>query len=303
MGPLLVGLLGGMIPGFGIFAPLLSLFGGLFGKKDDNSFLGKFGVLGKLFPSMFRKKKMSTGGQATGGIKQLGGPLLSLAGLLLPGLLNKQPKAPDYSIKDPDEARKNRFGSAYDALVEYGVIGEYKYQKETLEALRRGSRWVPIQRQSSNVGSTLNTILPFLFSGVSDIIKNTPQKKASGGMVVGPGTGTSDSIPAWLSSGEYVIKASSVRSLGTDILDSINEGRFKFAKGGVAGEGVSTLPEIELSNSSTSETPVTVNSNTKVVNVLDPNLLGDYLQTNEGARTFINLISKRSREIKSILER
>jgi hypothetical protein len=303
MGPLIVGLLGGMIPGFGIFAPLLSLFGGLFGKKDDNSFLGKFGVLGKLFPSMFRKKKMATGGQATGGIKQLGGPLLSLAGLLLPGLLNKQPKAPDYSIKDPDEARKNRFGSAYDALVEYGIIGEYKYQKETLEALRRGSRWVPIQRQGSNIGSTLNTILPFLFSGASDIIKNLPQKKASGGMVVGPGTGTSDSIPAWLSSGEYVIKASSVRSLGTDILDSINEGRFKFAKGGVAGEGVSTLPEIELSNSSTSETPVTVNSNTKVVNVLDPNLVGDYLQTNEGTRTFINLISKRSREIRSILER
>ena len=51
-----------------------------------------------------------------------------------------------------------------------------------------------------------------------------------GGKVAGPGTATSDSIPAMLSDGEYVIKASSVAKYGTGVMDALNAG--KFAKGG-----------------------------------------------------------------------
>jgi TP901 family phage tail tape measure protein len=51
-----------------------------------------------------------------------------------------------------------------------------------------------------------------------------------GGRVSGPGTGTSDSIPAMLSNGEYVIRASAVQAIGTPMLDSIN----KMAMGGLA---------------------------------------------------------------------
>lgn len=57
--------------------------------------------------------------------------------------------------------------------------------------------------------------------------------RASGGAVRGPGTGTSDSIPAWLSNGEYVVKASSVRKYGTGFLDRVNAGRY--ATGGLVG--------------------------------------------------------------------
>ncbi|MCO1338092.1 phage tail tape measure protein [Kocuria polaris] len=39
-------------------------------------------------------------------------------------------------------------------------------------------------------------------------------KKAAGGSVVGPGTETSDSIPAMLSNGEYVLTAADVRAMG-----------------------------------------------------------------------------------------
>jgi TP901 family phage tail tape measure protein len=52
-----------------------------------------------------------------------------------------------------------------------------------------------------------------------------------GGKVAGPGTSTSDSIPALLSDGEYVIKASSVAKYGTETMDALNAGRF--AKGGL----------------------------------------------------------------------
>jgi hypothetical protein len=46
--------------------------------------------------------------------------------------------------------------------------------------------------------------------------------KAQGGPVWGPGTGTSDSIPAMLSNGEFVVRAAAVRALGIDTLSSIN---------------------------------------------------------------------------------
>jgi hypothetical protein len=52
-----------------------------------------------------------------------------------------------------------------------------------------------------------------------------------GGNVKGPGTGTSDSIPAMLSNGEYVIKASSVAKYGTSTFDALNAQ--KFATGGM----------------------------------------------------------------------
>lgn len=58
---------------------------------------------------------------------------------------------------------------------------------------------------------------------------------ATGGHVQGPGTATSDSIPAMLSNGEYVLKASAVSRLGVGFLDSLNSGRATrhYASGGL----------------------------------------------------------------------
>ncbi|XVU22537.1 hypothetical protein ACQPZJ_35450 [Actinoplanes sp. CA-054009] len=60
------------------------------------------------------------------------------------------------------------------------------------------------------------------------------QGKAAGGAVRGPGTATSDSIAAWLSNGEYVIKASSAKKLGPKALDYMNSNGAlpAFRKGG-----------------------------------------------------------------------
>ncbi|MEU1496985.1 phage tail tape measure protein [Streptomyces sp. NPDC005732] len=60
-----------------------------------------------------------------------------------------------------------------------------------------------------------------------------------GGRVVGAGTGTSDSIPALVSNGEYVIKADSVRKYGVAMFDRINAQRY--ASGGLLG-GFSYTP-------------------------------------------------------------
>ena len=46
-----------------------------------------------------------------------------------------------------------------------------------------------------------------------------------GGLITGPGTGTSDSIPAMLSNGEYVVRAASVAKIGIPALEAINAGK------------------------------------------------------------------------------
>lgn len=58
---------------------------------------------------------------------------------------------------------------------------------------------------------------------------------ATGGYIHGPGTSTSDSIPAMLSNGEYVINADAVSRVGAPLLDAINQGRSirHFASGGL----------------------------------------------------------------------
>ena len=63
------------------------------------------------------------------------------------------------------------------------------------------------------------------------------QNFAEGGAVRGPGTGTSDSIPAWLSNGEYVIDAATTRRFGAGFFAGLQRmGRLpRFASGGFVG--------------------------------------------------------------------
>jgi len=69
-----------------------------------------------------------------------------------------------------------------------------------------------------------------------------PITSADGGHIRGPGTETSDSIPAMLSDGEYVVRASSVKKYGTGFMDAVNRGHYanggrisKFATGTPGG--------------------------------------------------------------------
>ena len=72
--------------------------------------------------------------------------------------------------------------------------------------------------------------VPFL-GGKSANIPKIP-RLARGGFVAGDGTATSDSIPAMLSNGEYVINARAVDLIGRDTLDNLNAGRPAPARGG-----------------------------------------------------------------------
>lgn len=72
------------------------------------------------------------------------------------------------------------------------------------------------------------------------------QANAAGGLIRGPGSGTSDSILSWLSNGEYVIKADAVRHWGTSFFHALNNLTMpRFAVGGLVGRSVAA----EVSNS------------------------------------------------------
>jgi len=81
---------------------------------------------------------------------------------------------------------------------------------------------------------------------------------AQGGMVIGPGTGTSDSIPANLSNGESVINANSTRAF-RPLLSAINQagGGRGFANGGIASPTrVSNDEQLLSTIANQSQTPI-----------------------------------------------
>ena len=84
--------------------------------------------------------------------------------------------------------------------------------------------------------------------------------KHHGGYISGPGTGTSDSIPAMLSNGEFVVNAKSASSFGYGNLETIN----KMAAGGLATRfdipSYSTSGGIKQGGSNSSSSNVVINA-------------------------------------------
>ena len=66
-------------------------------------------------------------------------------------------------------------------------------------------------------------------------------RAASGGFISGPGSGTSDSIPAALSNGEFVVNASATRQ-NRALLEAVNRGGRGFASGGFVGPSSMSYP-------------------------------------------------------------
>ena len=118
---------------------------------------------------------------------------------------------------------------------------------------------------------------------------------AKGGPVRGPGTSTSDSIPAWLSDGEYVLRASAVRRLGTGFLDFLNglpsRPAYGFAEGGLAtsigSESIHSRQEFFHN-----------------INLgLDRGIIYEAMESDEGARISINHAKKNAKRFNSALGR
>lgn len=123
-------------------------------------------------------------------------------------------------------------------------------------------------------------------------------KFAEGGHITGQGTGVSDSIPIMASNGEYMIKAATVRKLGVGFLDKLNSGNIaglfgKFAAGGAIGSSGSTAQTGAGESAS--------NNGVRIINVIDPALVKDYLASSSGESTILNVLKRNPNYIKQLL--
>lgn len=125
------------------------------------------------------------------------------------------------------------------------------------------------------------------------------KKFAGGGFVSGPGSATSDSIPARLSAGEYVVRAAAVREVGVAFLDSINGlsagprfkgGELAFAAGGL-------VPEVKVPPAQPQ-----VSQAVRIVNAVDPGVTHDHLQSPAGEKVIVNIIGRNARAIRAALQ-
>lgn len=142
--------------------------------------------------------------------------------------------------------------AAFQAGID-GIVGVWRGVTEAITALWRSV--------VDYITSTLNSIKAGIVSLVNSISSAISRLKslassaakaaaegggakrgyASGGYIRGPGTGTSDSIPAYLSNGEFVIRAAAVRKYGAQLFAALNGMRLspntlgRYALGGLVG--------------------------------------------------------------------
>lgn len=174
-----------------------------------------------------------------------------------------------------------------------------------------------LTRVGDEIRSVQDLFRQFAFSVLKDIQRIAAQKMASaifggmgggglggmvskvgafatGGYVSGPGTGTSDSIPARLSNGEYVIRSSAVGAYGRSFLDAINNLRLpRFATGGPVGQ---LPPEATRAPSQGGQ-----GGGVRIVNVVDPALARDYLTSSDGEQVILNTLKRNPGAVREII--
>lgn len=116
-------------------------------------------------------------------------------------------------------------------------------------------------------------------------------KAATGGAIYGAGTATSDSIPAMLSDGEYVIKAAAVKRLGVPFLDALNQGK-------TPGYAVGGLVSASANQSSKGNGVSAQQSNnvTFSINALDAESFMDYLRNRGGGEAIRQMLFEDNRD-------
>lgn len=91
-------------------------------------------------------------------------------------------------------------------------------------------------------------------------------KKASGGYISGPGGPTADAIPAMLSNGEFVIRASAAKKLGLGYLNMLNTGQLRgFATGGAVAKAPTSDIQ-DANNAASLQTLVTLREALSIAN-------------------------------------
>jgi hypothetical protein len=110
-------------------------------------------------------------------------------------------------------------------------LGQYRAAVNELSRNTSSTHTIYVQKVQTNA---LGGLIQKLAEGGNALATGFQRMS---GRIYGPGTETSDSVPALLSRGEFVVKASSVRKFGQSFLEAVNAGFLptmpRFAAGGI----------------------------------------------------------------------
>jgi len=137
---------------------------------------------------------------------------------------------------------------------------------------------------------------------------------AEGGAVRGPGTGTSDSIPAMLSAGEFVTRAKVAQQPGAMAflqdfnqrgLEALRDFMPRQATGGLAGEPAPPAPPPTLGRADLPEPAnafsASVSNNLRLNLIDDPARISDALQSRAGEEALTVMLSKNPAKFRQLL--
>jgi len=144
-------------------------------------------------------------------------------------------------------------------------------------------------------------------------------RAATGGIMKGPGSGTSDSLrgfvvdkkgrrqPIHTSSGEGILNARAVANLGEDFVHEANSGRFHKAQSSFGGQSsalasASRSVADKIQSAAQSSPPVRVDGSVHISNMMDSgSMVATGAKTPVGRRAFMNFIKDNRDEIRQIV--
>jgi len=165
----------------------------------------------------------------------------------------------------------------------------------SMDAAKAGAGAAASQASIPYVGPALAiAAMVAMVAAVMGLLGNT-KKFASGGLVTGPGTSTSDSIPARLSAGEFVMNAAAVKRVGVDFLHSINglSSGPRMTGHGLAFAAGGLVPEAPPQQAQ--------GQAVRIVNVIDPAMAADYLNSSSGEKTILNILQRNAGAVRQVL--
>jgi uncharacterized protein YbjQ (UPF0145 family) len=165
----------------------------------------------------------------------------------------------------------------------------------SMDAAKAGAGAAASQASIPYVGPALAVAAMIAMVAAVMALLGNVKKFAAGGLVTGPGTSTSDSIPARLSAGEFVVNAAAVKRLGVGFLQAVNGlsagprvrgPALAFAAGGLVPD---TAPQAAASTA------------VRIVNVIDPEMAADYLNSSAGEKTILNILQRNAGAVRQVL--
>lgn len=160
-----------------------------------------------------------------------------------------EPQAVSSSTTDVSNANINVGTATTTVGSETSTVGSQNTTVGTQTATV-GTSNTTVGTETSTVGTQQSTVGTQQVQAGNVLLDGaTAMGHATGGYIKGPGTGTSDSIPARLSNGEFVIRSEAVKRYGTNFLNAVNDGTFariytkvpRFAEGGLVKEATNNV--------------------------------------------------------------